>query len=137
MSIQSSQFLIDSENLVFDSEHRRKLAFNILQYDKKVVEGKHQFADLEMMVNDRNLSQKHVNLFQPVMFYMPDSPQPVEIVINDIGKDHIHGYVSSSKYRQSELASMTNDSANPAQNANQANPGDQPAPRKKLPLPQQ
>ena len=102
----------------------------------KKANGRHQYADLEMMVNDRNLSQKHVNLFQPVMFYMPDSPQPVEIVINNIGKDHIHGYVSSSKYRQSELASMSNASENPAQDANQVNPADQPAQRKKLPLPQ-
>ena len=107
----------------------------IVELRLKKANGKHQFADLEMMVNDRNLSQKHVNLFQPVMFYMPDSPQPVEIVINDIGKDHIHGYVSSSKYRQSELASMMNDSANPAQNGNQVS--SQPAPRKKLPMPQQ
>lgn len=104
----------------------------IVQLRLKKTNERHQYADLEMMVNDRNLSQKHVNLFQPVMFYMPDSPQPVEIVINDIGKDHIHGYVSSSKYRQSELASMSNASENPAQDANQ----DQPAQRKKLPLPQ-
>lgn len=47
MSLQSEQFLLDSEALVFDSEHRRKLAFNISQYDKKVVDGKHQFDDLE------------------------------------------------------------------------------------------
>ncbi len=47
MSIQSNQFLADSEAKVFDKEHRRKLAFNILQYDKKVVEGKHQYSDLE------------------------------------------------------------------------------------------
>ena len=86
----------------------------------KKANSKHQYADLELMVNDRNLSQKHVNLFQPVMFYMPDSPQPVEIVINDIGKDHIHGYVSTSKYRQSELASMSNPADNSAQDANQA-----------------
>jgi ABC-type transporter Mla subunit MlaD len=109
----------------------------IVELRLKKANGKHQFADLEMMVNDRNLSQKHVNLFQPVMFYMPDSPQPVEIVINDIGKDHIHGYVSSSKYRQSELALVTNDSANPVQDGNQVSPNSQPAPRKKLPLPQQ
>ena len=43
---------------------------------------KHQYADLELMVDDRNLSQKHVNLYQPVMFYTPDNPQPVELVIN-------------------------------------------------------
>src|SRR5690242_10938583 len=48
MSQQSEQFLADAESKVFDKEHRRKLAFNISQYDKKVVEGKHQFADLEL-----------------------------------------------------------------------------------------
>jgi L-lactate dehydrogenase complex protein LldF len=47
LSLQSEQFLLDAESLVFDSEHRRKLAFNIHQYDKKVIDGKHQFADLE------------------------------------------------------------------------------------------
>ena len=83
---------------------------------------KHQYADLEMIVDDRNLSQKHINLYQPAMFYTPDSPQPVEIVINSISKDHIHGYVSSSKYGKSELASMqaANDAAS-SQNPN-ANP---------------
>ena len=98
-------------------------------------DNKHQFADLDLMVNDRTVTQKHVNLLQPVMFYMPDSPQPVEIVINDISKDHIHGYVSTSKYRQSELASMSNTSGNPAQGTDQAN-GNQAPQRVKLPPPQ-
>jgi L-lactate dehydrogenase complex protein LldF len=47
MSGESQAFMADAEVKVFDAEHRRKLAFNISQYDKKVVEGKHQFADLE------------------------------------------------------------------------------------------
>ncbi|MGC1463147.1 MAG: hypothetical protein WA802_13170 [Terracidiphilus sp.] len=110
-----------------------------LQIRLKKANGRHQFADLELMVNDRNLSQKHVNIYQPVMFSTPDSQQPVEVVINDIGKDHIHGYVSSSKYQQSDLAAMSNASENSAQNPDQAqaNTTDQPEPRKKLPLPQQ
>ena len=101
----------------------------------RIADNKHQFADLDLMVNDRTVTQKHVNLLQPVMFYMPDSPQPVEIVINDISKDHIHGYVSTSKYRQSELASMSNTSGNPAQGTDQAN-GNQAPQRVKLPPPQ-
>jgi len=67
---------------------------------------KHVYADLELMLDDRSLSQKHVNIYQPVMFYMPDTPQPIELVINSINKNHIHGYISSPKYRQSELAAM-------------------------------
>ena len=48
MSEQAEQFTKDAESKVFDAEHRRKLAFNILQYDKKVVEGKTQFGDMEL-----------------------------------------------------------------------------------------
>ncbi|MBK7432013.1 MAG: iron-sulfur cluster-binding protein [Bacteroidetes bacterium] len=48
MSLHSDQFLIDAEDRVFNKEHRRKLAFNILQYDNKVVHGKEQYDDLEM-----------------------------------------------------------------------------------------
>ncbi len=98
---------------------------------------KHHYADLELMVDDRNMSQKHVNLYQPVMFSTPDSPQPVEVVINDIGKDHIHGYVSAPKYRRSELASMSNPLENGTPNPNQAATDStrQPAAREKLPMP--
>ena len=66
---------------------------------------KHQYADLELLVDDRSLTQKHVNLMQPAIFYASDSEVPVEIVINSVSKDHIHGYVSAPKYRRSELAS--------------------------------
>ena len=48
------------------------------------------------------------------MFYQSDTLQPVEIVINEISKDHIHGYVSAPKYRKSELAAISNASAGSA-----------------------
>lgn len=97
---------------------------------------KHQYADLMLIVEDRNLTQKHVNLYQPVMFYRPDSPQPMEIVIDRISKNHIHGYVSAPKYRQSELAAMTDQDGNPVQGTDQAaNPSARPGQRQKLPLP--
>ena len=98
---------------------------------------KHQYADLAMLVDDRNLSQKHVNLYQPVMFYQPDSGLPIEIVINDISKDHIHGYVSAPKYRQSELvaASPSDPDSGPVQADQAASPTSQPPARKRLPPP--
>jgi len=112
---------------------------------------KHQYADLTLLVDDRNLTEKHVNLYQPAMFFEPDSPQPIEIVINDISKDHIHGYVSAPKYRKSELDAMSSaatgsdQAANsgqgdngivgdaPASGSGQAN--GQPVLRQRLPLP--
>ncbi len=109
---------------------------------------KHQYADLALLVNDRDMSQKHVNLYQPAMFYQPDTQQPVEIVINDISKDHIHGYVSAPKYRGSEIAAMSNSSNSSGSGSQQAgsSQGDNgivgqdqaansTATRKKLPLP--
>jgi hypothetical protein len=102
-----------------------------LELRLKKANEKHQYADLELMVDDRNLSQKHVNLYQPVMFYTPDSPQAVEVVINSVSKDHIHGYVSAPKYRQSELASMSS----AGDNATVNDSSEPPAARKKLPVP--
>jgi hypothetical protein len=96
---------------------------------------KHQYADLALIVDDRNLSQKHVNLYQPAMFYEPDIPQPIEVVINDISKNHIHGYVSAPRYRKSELAAMSGGSGAGLDQA--ADPDGQPVSvsRQKLPVP--
>jgi len=75
---------------------------------------KHQYADLELMVDDRQLSKKHLNLFEPAVFYTESSEQPLEIVINNVTKNHIHGYISAAKYRAAELAAMTDSAPQPA-----------------------
>lgn len=93
---------------------------------------KHQYADLQLMVDDRNLSQKHVNLFQPVMYYQPDLPQPFEVVINQIDRDHIHGYVSAPKYRKSDLNLASNSGSGQDQSPDATA---QPPVRQKLPVP--
>jgi hypothetical protein len=59
--------------------------------------------DLEMVVDDIKLQKKSVNLFEPVYVTLADRPQPVELVVNQIGKDQIRGYVSTSKYKKSDL----------------------------------
>jgi len=64
---------------------------------------KHQYADLELMVEDAQLSKKHVNLYEPVRFYPGEDQQSVELVINSIRKNHIHGYLSMPKYSSKEL----------------------------------
>ncbi len=73
---------------------------------------KNQYADLEILVDDVKLTQKHVNLFQPVIFYAADGQRPIELVVNSVRKNHIHGYVSEPKYKQSELAAMSAGSGN-------------------------
>jgi hypothetical protein len=96
---------------------------------------KHRYADLDLLVDDQNLSQKHVNLYQPALFYAPGNTIPVELVINDISKDHIHGYVSSAKYRQSELAAVSSTGGTNASSPDSKS-ASQPAQRQSLPQPQ-
>ena len=96
---------------------------------------KHDYADLELMIDDRSLSQKHVNIYQPVMFYTPDIPQPIELVINSITKDRIRGYISSPKYRQSELAAMQTAGSATAASAGTTGGSTVMPVRQKLPVP--
>ena len=65
---------------------------------------KHEYCDLVMIVNDSEVSKKHVNLYEPVLFYPEGFLQPLEVVINSIGKDAARGYVGEPKYKPSELA---------------------------------
>jgi hypothetical protein len=91
---------------------------------------KHQYADLQLMVDDAQLDKKHVNLYEPVVFLNTDSGQPVQLVVQSITKNHIHGYVSEPKYRASELAAGSADAA--------SNPtAAQPPARKRLTIPQE
>lgn len=78
---------------------------------------KHEYADLELMVDDYKLSKKHVNIFEPVTFYNGDNARPVELVINSISKNHIHGYVSEPKYKTSELQAVSATAAHEVSNA--------------------
>lgn len=49
MSGNLHTFLEKSELKAFDAEHKRKLLYNIRKYDATVVEGKKQYADLELV----------------------------------------------------------------------------------------
>ena len=68
-------------------------------------DSKHKNYDIAMIVDDDQLTKKKINLYEPVWIHRSDDPQPVQIVVNKIGKDSIHGYVSAPKYRNSELSS--------------------------------
>ena len=59
---------------------------------------KHQFCNLQLLVNDREVTKKHINVYEPVLFYTQENGQPVQLVINEISKNHMHGYVSAPKY---------------------------------------
>jgi hypothetical protein len=92
---------------------------------------KHQYADLELLVDDRQLSKKHLNLYEPVVFYPSGERQPVELVVISITKNHIHGYISAPKYKASELAAVAGNASDTASNGNEQGASG-PKPRQRL-----
>ena len=78
---------------------------------------KHKTYDLSLVVDDNALAKKHVNLYEPVWITLSDRPQPVQLVVNRVGKNEIEGYVSEPKYKKSELATS---STTPEQSAQQS-----------------
>ena len=98
---------------------------------------KHEYADLEMMVDDFKVSKKHVNIYEPVVFYAADSKVPVELVINSITRNHIHGYVSEPKYKSADLEAANSSASNASSNGAPADANAKPSPvvRQRLELP--
>jgi hypothetical protein len=99
---------------------------------------KHDYADLELLVDDSKVSKKHVNVYEPVVFYPADEKSPVEIVINSVTRNHIHGYVSAPKYRNADFQAMANSAAGNVDTpvGDQTNSSAKPSPaRQRLTLP--
>jgi hypothetical protein len=65
---------------------------------------KHKNFNLDMIVDDNRLSKKNVNLYEPIWIHTENETQPVQIVVNKVEKNLVHGYVSAPKYKPSELA---------------------------------
>jgi hypothetical protein len=81
---------------------------------------------LVVVVNDRQIDKKKVNLYEPVWIYESKDAQPVQVVVNKIDKNSVHGYISAPKYSSEDLskgatltpAALTLPNAGSAQNPN-------------------
>jgi hypothetical protein len=95
-----------------------------LQVSLRKVDVKHGKYDLAMVVNDKQLGKKNVNLYEPIWISGSDHGQ-VQLVVNKIEKDKIHGYVSAPKYSQSASLTPVSDRTGNAMGGENRNPGDQ------------
>jgi len=90
---------------------------------------KHKSFDLAMIVDDNELNKKKVNLYEPIWIHAESEGQPIQIVVNRIDKDAVHGYVSAPKYKPWELAATGGASVTPVSTKTAGagtNPTDQP-----------
>jgi hypothetical protein len=74
---------------------------------------KHKRFDMNLFVDDNQLEKKGVNLYETIWINTGDHPQPMELVVNQITKDHIQGYLSEPKYKKSELSQTADTGARP------------------------
>ena len=81
-------------------QHEGPIQISLLKIDAK-----HQSYDVMMLVDDHKLAKKKVDLYEPIWLHKADLPEPVQIVVNKIDKDHIEGYVSAPRFTEPELAS--------------------------------
>ena len=56
---------------------------------------KRQKYTVYLTADDRTIEKKDKTAFEPVQFYMMNQRQPTEIVVQQIFKDRIVGYVST------------------------------------------
>lgn len=81
--------------------------FGPLTLSLRRTDTKHMNYDLMMVVDDNSLTKKRVNLYEPIWVHMENQGQPVQIVVNKINKNFVHGYISAPKYKASELAAAS------------------------------
>jgi uncharacterized coiled-coil protein SlyX len=83
---------------------------------------KHKSYDVAMIVDDNELQKRKVNLYEPIWIHAESDSQPVQIIVNRIDKDTVHGYISAPKYKSSELAATGSASVTPVSTKSPANP---------------
>lgn len=63
----------------------------------KKADPKHNKYTVEVMADDKKTEKKDRNVNEPVQFYVANARQPYELVVNQVKKDQIVGYLSTPK----------------------------------------
>ena len=95
------------------SKSKQFQRFGPLTLSLRKADTKHKSYDLVMIVDDNELTKKRVNLYEPIWIHTESGAQPVQVVVNRIEKNIVHGYVSAPKYKASELAALSSSTTTP------------------------
>jgi F0F1-type ATP synthase membrane subunit b/b' len=88
---------------------RNYFQFTLLRKDKapkrvgdislklKSVDKKKNRYTLEVLADDKTVEKKDKGINEPLQFYVAKAKQPYELVVNDVGKDQITGYLAAPK----------------------------------------
>jgi len=65
----------------------------------KKADPKHSRFTMDVLADDRHLEKKDKTINEPVQLYVSGNMQPYEIVVNQVTKDHVTGYLSTPKVK--------------------------------------
>ncbi len=52
---------------------------------------------VEVLADDKTVEKKDKSINEPLQFYVAKAKQPYELVVNEVGKDQITGYLATPK----------------------------------------
>jgi hypothetical protein len=58
---------------------------------------KRRSYQMKLRVDDQEMEKKNVNLFEPVLIHMPGAGQPLQLVVQEITKNRVKGYLSEPR----------------------------------------
>jgi len=71
-----------------------------IQIQLRAADVKRNKYTIKLVADDKTVEKKDKNLNEPLQFYVAGNRQPYEIVVNQVGKDKIVGYLSTPKVVQ-------------------------------------
>ena len=72
-----------------------------IQVQLKSADAKRNKYTIQLIADDKTVEKKDKTTNEPLQFYMSSARQPYEIVVNQVQKDLIVGYLSAPKVMQS------------------------------------
>jgi len=66
---------------------------------KKTDQKKNKYT-IELTADDKHIEKKDKGVNEPLQFYVASARQPYELVVNNVGKDRIVGYLATPKVRE-------------------------------------
>jgi hypothetical protein len=90
-----------SDFKIVKTKHEQPQKVGDLQILLVNADPKHNRYTIKVIADDKSVEKKDRTINEPVQFMLSRATQPYEVVVNDIKKDMIIGYVSAPKVQQS------------------------------------
>jgi hypothetical protein len=81
----------------FDIRKKQKMSVAGIGLELRKADVKKQYVDFRVSVDDRTMEQKQIYVNRPINFYAGRDRVPYEVVINEVRKDQMVGYISVPK----------------------------------------